>query len=289
MRVDISLAALAGHCVRHIDTYRTLGECVDTGIDRFYVHIDNGASVLAIAHLDTALNHYHAILDGKTIISPSLDDRLGVYVILDVLPSLGLKYDILLTTDEEIGLSTASDFDTDKQYNWMFSLDRRGTDVVLYDYHNADTVRACRVAGWQVGIGTYSDIAMCDIGCVGFNFGIGYHLEHTRKCYAHKSVVERQVKRFIRFYRKHCRTLMPYDGYLWTRADTLEWSDDMPYGHSVKYQYIDGHYVRVDRDTSLSECAWCGMPLFGTYVRFGYGVCIECAEYIDRQDRLWDN
>ncbi|MCP6726064.1 hypothetical protein NL526_28810, partial [Klebsiella pneumoniae] len=65
------------------------------------------------------------------------DDRLGLYYIMEILPSLGINVDVLLTTDEEIGQSSASEFKKaeGKQYNWMFMFDRHGYgNVVMYQY-----------------------------------------------------------------------------------------------------------------------------------------------------------
>ena len=42
--------------------------------------------------------------------SGALDDRLGAYIILDLLPKLGINVDVLLTVGEEQGRSTANFF-----------------------------------------------------------------------------------------------------------------------------------------------------------------------------------
>ncbi len=48
---------------------------------------------------------------------------------------MGINVDVLLTTGEEMGQSSAAYFDPgEKKYNWMFQFDRGGTDVVTYDY-----------------------------------------------------------------------------------------------------------------------------------------------------------
>lgn len=164
--------------------------------------LDNGSSILAVAHCDFVENGQHfdyAELEKETLIfSPMLDDRLGVYTILDLLPRMGVTTDILLTDNEETGRSTASDFIASKQYNWIVSFDRRGVDAVVYDYdemHEAVKKHFCS------GIGTFSDISNlehCKAGA--FNVGIGYHGEHTSRCFASTSEYFEQIARFLNFW-----------------------------------------------------------------------------------------
>src|SRR5262249_10213773 len=101
-----------------------------------YTFADNGSDVLGVAHLDTVQNaHFGSLIKlkgEKVLLSPRLDDRLGVYIITSLLPKFGVTCDWLLTTGEEIGCSSAANFRTDKSYNWAFSFDRSGDDVVLY-------------------------------------------------------------------------------------------------------------------------------------------------------------
>jgi hypothetical protein len=132
------------------------------------------------------------------VYSTSLDDRLGVHVILDVLPLLGIRPDILLTDDEEIGCSTAQEFFTDKQYNWMFQFDRRGTDAVCYEFYNMEPyVEEC----FKLGFGSFSDICWLEhLGCGGVNVGTGYYNEHTKNSYANLKHCSAQVERFATFW-----------------------------------------------------------------------------------------
>src|SRR4051794_30743638 len=80
----------------------------------YYYYRDNGSDILAVAHLDTVgLAHQRAchFVDtegGPVVYSRALDDRLGAYIILDLLPALGITHDILLTVGEESGQSTAA-------------------------------------------------------------------------------------------------------------------------------------------------------------------------------------
>ena len=175
------------------DSYGTLGMGVT----------QRGAPVLAVAHTDVVVNEYASVSrNGKYIHSGCLDDRLGCAIILDLLPSMGIEVDILFTDGEEIGCSTAQDFETNVDYNWMVEFDRRGLDVVTYEYGD-DTLRSLlRSAGFtSFDGGTVSDISYLeDLGIKGFNVGVDYHGEHTQRCYANLENTMKQVQRFANFY-----------------------------------------------------------------------------------------
>lgn len=200
-------------------TYKWSGEYIDpvTGkmktsyksveVELDYLYIDNGSNVLAIAHRDTVLESpkFKKTLDGR-VICPELDDRLGVYIILDLLPKFGVVCDILLTDGEEIGRSTADSFvpPDGKKYNWMFQFDRHGTGVVMYDYHDDTTEQLMKENNFRVERGSFSDICKLEhLGVKGFNFGTAYYNEHTEKCHCIPSQVMEQVRKFVSFYKKY--------------------------------------------------------------------------------------
>lgn len=225
-----SLSELRRHCLASFEDYASRYNATITNADNSdsrYIHIDRGGSVLAVAHLDISDGQNWHKVNGKWerlsstpvafshfpggIQSRALDDRLGAYIILDVLPSLGVVCDVLLTDNEEICQSTAKYFDTDKRYNWVFSFDRAGTDVVLYQYENAETLDVCYDAGIVAGIGSYSDIVDLEyLGVAGFNFGTGYHEQHTDQCYAEHNVVRQCIWQFMRFYAKYGNRQFPH-------------------------------------------------------------------------------
>lgn len=205
---------------------------------------DNEADILAIAHMDSVQSKKDFgvakyISGREVVLSPTLDDRLGVYVICELLPKLGLKTDILLTTDEESGNSTAKLFQTDKKYKWMFQFDRAGTDVVMYQYENKEALDKLKGVGFLTATGSASDISkLDDLGCLGFNFGIGYQDYHFERAHADLMDVVEQVGRFLEFHKVYCREHMAYDkskrptsmihrysgGEVWTPMG--DWSND---------------------------------------------------------------
>jgi hypothetical protein len=208
------------------------GERIDLpGKDRFFYYKDNGSDILAIAHLDSVQDDGTATVmetaAGLFVASGTLDDRLGAYVILELLPALGIKCDILLTTDEEIGQSTAIDFTPEhKDYNWMFQFDRGGTDVVMYEYETKELVELVEASGARVGKGSFSDICMLDhLGCAGFNWGVGYQDYHSQRGHAWLEDTFRMVARFVKFYNKNADTLFPYESrYTWATSTESWWS-----------------------------------------------------------------
>lgn len=184
--------------------------------DNPYLYANYGRKILAVAHLDVVpgLKPEFAVLPMKGkekekdyIWTPYGDDRAGVYALLYHLQELGMRYDILLTTGEESGRSSAKLFNTDKKYNWMFSFDRRGDDVVMYSYESSKLGegdffdKLLALFGMKIGIGSYSDIeALHNLKCIGFNVGTGYHQEHSQDSYVDIEMFQAQTEKFYRFY-----------------------------------------------------------------------------------------
>lgn len=186
--------------------------------DRYYYYKDNGSNLLFVAHLDSVQYDRTTTVidtaDGPLVVSPVLDDRLGAYVGLELLPRLGIEADILLTTNEEMGASTASDFDTDKQYHWMYEFDRGGTDVVLYQYDTAKHRQLVSASGARVSMGSYSDIADLEhLGCAGFNWGVGYEDYHSTRSHAWLEDTFKMVAKFTRFHAANEATLLPFESW----------------------------------------------------------------------------
>jgi hypothetical protein len=154
----IDASRLEAICRMPVDAFGSFGESVPTP-EGNYIFRDRGERVLGVAHLDTVLPGTQFAHDGDRVFCPSLDDRLGVYMLSELLPLLGVKFDLLLTDGEERGCSTARWFVPPRRYNWMFSFDRAGTDVVLYQYYSPANRRLLHRAGFRVGVGSYSDIA----------------------------------------------------------------------------------------------------------------------------------
>lgn len=193
-------------------------QTVDCGPDDYFYHFrDNGARVLAVAHLDTVSRahqraaHYVDTEAGPVVFSRALDDRLGAYIILELLPALGITYDWLLTVGEEMGQSTADYFEPAKDYDWIIEFDRGGTDVVMYQYEDNGTREAVTAAGAMVGNGLFSDICYMEhLGVKGFNWGCGYRDYHGPRSHAYLEDTFAMVARYLRFHAQNKDRAMPH-------------------------------------------------------------------------------
>lgn len=212
MKIDYDI--LKRICFARIKDFKGFGKVTNTK-DGLYIHKDNNSKILGVAHLDTVLSTRHfyvnKIGNDEMILNAQLDDRLGVYVLTSLLPSLGLNFDVLLTEGEETGRSTSQYFESDK-YNWIFSFDRHGDDVVLYQYSDENWESVIKSSGFKIGIGSFSDIAFMDsLGVMGLNIGTGYEGEHSKMSYASTRILKKQVHRFIDFYHKNKDIKYPYE------------------------------------------------------------------------------
>lgn len=198
--------------------YDLKSEVSRSGVERkrFFYYQNNGSNILGVAHLDSVCETRRCdIMEtaaGPVVYSPTLDDRLGAYVILELLPKLGITVDWLLTTGEEMGDSTAAYFNTKFQYNWCIEFDRGGTDVVMYQYETPELVEKVKDVGGHVGQGIFSDISVMDhLGISCFNWGVGYRDYHGPRAHAWLEDTFRMVARFGRFYEANKDTSLPYD------------------------------------------------------------------------------
>lgn len=132
-----------------------------------------------------------------------VDDRVGVWILLDVLPTLTkVPFDYLLTNDEEVGRSSAQDVKIDR-YNWTFQFDRHGTDYVDYNLASNDFISDFKITGIEHSQGSFSDICYLSGNsgsCV--NVGTGYHWEHSSEAFVNLDECWDQVTRFIKFMEK---------------------------------------------------------------------------------------
>jgi hypothetical protein len=245
----------------------------------YYHFRDNGSRVLAVAHLDTVVGrhqraaHFHNTRKGPLVMSGALDDRLGAYVILGLLPRLGVNCDVLLTVGEEWGESTATYFEPAKEYDWIIEFDRTGTDVVMYQYEDEPSVRLIETSGADVGIGSFSDIAYLEhVGVKAFNWGVGYQGNyHSVHGFAYLNDTFAMVAKYARFHKRNAGTVMKHVpaparvpayagtyGASWTQAKDGLWHEECCSCFAL--DSIDsGGYCRecgycVDCQTPRDEC-----------------------------------
>ena len=183
----------------------------------YYYFRNNNSNVLAVAHLDTVVEaelrqcNFLNTAGGPVVYSPALDDRLGAYIILDLLPKLGITYDVLLTVGEESGESTAQFFDPQKEYDWIIEFDRGGTDVVMYQYDDEDTRDLVRATGAFVGEGSFTDICYLEhLGVKAFNWGVGYQDYHSTRSHAYLDDTFAMVEHYLSFHATNAGVAMPH-------------------------------------------------------------------------------
>lgn len=187
---------------------RYIGKHYDWTInqDNRMFYKDNDSPVLVVAHLDTFFNKKQRVqtvelANDILLFSPHCDDRVGVFVCLEMLKDFDV--DVLITTGEESCMSTAFEFKqiVPHDYNWLVEFDRAGSDVVMYEYDDCDELRYdLEAVGFEIGVGSYSDI--CELESLergAFNVGVGYHFQHTEKCFVSLQTLEDQFYRFLEF------------------------------------------------------------------------------------------
>ena len=169
------------------------------------IHIDRGSNILGVAHLDYVDYKPPTFnADCSQVFCPQLDDRLGAWVLLYLIPSMGVNIEVLLTDNEEIGQTTAQDFQPSKDYNWVVEFDRMGTDAVLYQYENDTSRTVLSDAGYEIGIGSFSDISELEhLGVMAMNLAVGYYRQHTPDCYANLEETLSSVAKFKTIYDKY--------------------------------------------------------------------------------------
>jgi hypothetical protein len=283
-----------------------------------HLFIDNGAKVLAVAHLDYIgdLNWGEGVINGhRTVFSRALDDRLGVAILLEILPlldpTIAGKYDILLTDGEESGQSTAEYFKSEKKYNWIFEFDRAGADYVDYDYNCGAFDKALKKAGVKKGTGSFSDICSLEhLKAYAFNFGCGYRLQHNEWCNARTTVILKQCRKFISIFHKMKGQSFPsgviertlgygsyYDGRDWDREEEQTYYRQWQSGRDLVQRFCPDCFSRLTRtveatvrDPATWFCPVCQKvkisPLFPYEVReerarrgLAQQNCKECMYY----------
>lgn len=256
-----NLETMRRYCLADIADFRTFGDVSETR-DGISIFIDRGASVLAVAHLDTVCKADRFAYDEKKerVYTPTLDDRLGVSIILDALPRvLGhTDFDVLLTEGEEIGRSTAKYFDAPRDYNWLFSFDRTGTDAVHYQYTDAAWMQALKGLDMRIEPGMFSDLSfMSHVGACGVNVGCAYYRYHSPRAYANLRETASQVAKFARFYEEHKATRYEHT------------PDARDFGAFANDDWLD----------DIAACETCGLVTYVTEAQTGALYCDDCYPF----------
>ena len=226
---------------RHIFEDFTLDVLDANDTTKHRIFIDRDSDVLFVAHLDTVQEPKFIRKTRKRIYATGLDDRLGCLIAYEL--SEQLNADLLLTDHEESFKSTAQYHDY-KDYKWIVEFDRYRDDVVVFDCGSKEFESALSEY-WRIGIGSFSDICLMNVGCCCMNLGIGYYNAHGENSYCTIKQVYRQIDKFKQFYAKY---------------KDVEFMRDVPF--SAPY---------VDDDSICEICSWnYGKKVFGLY------ICEDC-------------
>lgn len=223
MNVQIKLSNVRKFCSASWDDFAKQGEeRGDRALLTNHIFIDRGGDTLAVAHLDShqkfeRMGYINNKGRSKVYCGP-LDDRLGAYVIADLLPSLGVVSDILFTDGEESGWCTSAHFKTDKEYKWIYEFDRGGewnrnglTDVAMYQFKTPEMTGILKEYGMNASYGLYTDICELDqLGCTGFNFNAAYYDYHSRQAWFDPDELQASVRKFMLFYDDWFSTHLPH-------------------------------------------------------------------------------
>lgn len=180
------------------------------GANARHIYIDRGSNILGVAHLDSVQPFKGFWINNDYIQCSTVDNRMGAWLMLYGLPQLGINFDVLLTENEERGMSTAGDFTKNKDYNWAFSFDRSGTDVVCYQYYDTEVGKMFDYYGLRSDYGSYSDVADLEIGVKGFNFGVGMYSYHSENAYVRLWELDEVIEKFTCFYHDKHDEAMPH-------------------------------------------------------------------------------
>ena len=278
----INVGTLKQYCSMDIEEFKDMGDTrrPTPGVpDSFYTHIDRGAPVLGVAHLDSPNNYTHFHYSGPPgkpithVWSPTLDNRMGAYILLQVLTMMDINCDVLLTTDHFEKYSTARDFVHPKEYRWTFSFDLASHGVSMYNYETvglAEEMRACRLH--TIRDDSYADIVeLWPLGIAGFNFWDGVFWRGTQGAMALLRLTRAMVLRFAKFYSRNRTSLYTYEP---TRADVLEYRD------MLMHNPDDG--PSEPNDDAWSYCDFCTnmyhVDELADVSGYNATLCGDCAE-----------
>jgi succinate dehydrogenase flavin-adding protein (antitoxin of CptAB toxin-antitoxin module) len=232
-----------------------------TNYEDILLYKDTGAPILVVAHVDTVFgkSQFPKVVNlskDTLIFSPHCDDRVGVFVVLEMLKDIHV--DILLTTGEEQANSSAQYAHNviTHDYNWIVEFDRLGSDVVMYEYEDCTDLESDLEKHFKIGVGSYSDICeleFLETGC--FNVGVGYYNQHTEQCFVSLSTLTRQIQVFKHFYKKFQSKKYHYEPYIWyqdNEQDNDLWAYIHKQGSIRSWSDLD-EYECMDSDQSEKD------------------------------------
>lgn len=272
------------------------------GTDKEHIYFDRGAKVLALAHLDSVqpYNGYRYNRTSYTLECSTVDDRIGLWTIMYVLPRMGINVDVLLTTGEETGKSTAQFFKPpkSKSWNWMVELDRGimahgKPDWVVYDYYGNKEWRDALGKFMLVNRGANSDINYAQhLGICGVNAQTGMDRYHSMSAFVDLYTWEDGLLAFSDFFLEYENTKFPFDkkkhGTLWPTEKKYtqgSWSTQHCQGCGAKWPRSYPSTIGKERFHLCEKCVTAVLDTIED--TFGKGaIAAMIKEYAWRQANL---
>lgn len=249
------------------------------------IHVKRGSPVLGVAHADTYGKWTGEWEVSKaTLTAPTLDNRLGLWVLLFLLPDLDINVDVLITTGEENGASTAKEF-KDKSYNWAISFDRGNGDTVLYHHDTQKWRSLLEGYGFNVGIGSFSDLSVLDIGVFGMNIGCGMKNYHSQQATADLWQLYDNVWALSKFYRDLRDVRLPSES-----PRPRHQMANIGYMKHAGGGYWDQEDMWPQGDSNYVQCPICGKWRVWTNLawdeRIKTKICTECEEVLSAHPKI---
>lgn len=219
--------------------------------DGVLYYVTSGSPVLGVAYIG-ADDEEEAFFswNEKTgqVWGSSLQRRMGLHILTQELPSVGIAPDILIVGDNSDGVPNTDGYFGAQEYKWMFSFDLQRSGASMYQYHDDSLVAKLLKYGFVYR--KDEEYAAIDdlwfLGFVGFNFGNGI-IGEGKFSPGLLRITERQVKRFVGFYRAMHDVALAFD--VSAGFDEQAWSEH--YGPSDPYDF-----TKVSDD--LDSCDLCG-------------------------------
>lgn len=263
-----------------------------------YIIAEGNLPICLVAHLDTvfpyAPQEFFFDPSARVLWSPDgagFDDRVGVYIILDMLAA-GHRPSIVFTTGEEIGGIGARKLVSDykecpfKECRAIIELDRAWeNDSVFYQCDNKDFEKYINKYGFVTSIGTFTDISIIapEWGIAAVNLSVGYLEEHTHQERLYFEWTNATIEKL-----KEILTDSPSMlSYAYIPMKYTPYRRGQRKNTSILDDYFAGP-VEEDEFDDYNNCLFCGRA-FGkdvhrniiNYPNYSYAVCDDCkGEYL---------
>lgn len=237
------------------------------------------SKILFVAHTDTVNNDPDVALfkfhNQDWLLSNVHDDRIGVYIGKIILPRLGLEdMDVLLTTDEEKGQTTAKEFKPKTHnYNWMFSFDRADDSGAFYGYDD-------KYQGWEKDVKEYIKASHGSFSCIkaldhldipGINWPNHNSGNHSPSSFINVPKLVEEIERFIQFYT--CNLDKKYARLPEKKTYTAPWS------YQSNSHSVSSPDVIVTHCPKCSEANWLSSVILNSLGFPEYGQCTKCKTF----------